>query len=55
MIERFGSDYELTCDICGHSVVGFDDFEEAVDYKKDEGWISQNTSHGWEDICPDCQ
>lgn len=46
---------ELTCNICGNSVTGFDDFQEAVDYKKDNGWKSTRYRGDWEDICPMCQ
>lgn len=46
---------ELTCDICGHCVSGFDSFHEAVDYKKENGWKSQKHKGEWEDICPKCQ
>jgi len=47
--------YTLTCDICGEEI-DFDDFYEAVDYKKENGWISRKDKYGyWEDICPDCQ
>ena len=55
MIENKNSNYELTCDICGYSVTGCDTFQEAVDYKKENGWKSQKVSDGWDDVCPDCQ
>ena len=47
--------YELICDICGYMVTGFDDFDEAVDYKVDSGWVSEINNDEWEDICPECQ
>ena len=40
----------LPCDICGHCVSGFDDFNEAVDYKKENGWKSIDGK----DMCPEC-
>ena len=45
MIEhRFNGLYVLTCDICGEEVAeAFEDFSEAVQYKKDEGW--KNLKH----------
>lgn len=56
MIEKTdNNEYELICDICGDSVVGFDNFSEAVGYKKQEGWKSQKVADGWEDACPNCQ
>lgn len=45
----------MTCDICGgEAEEAFDDFYEAVDYKKTEGWKSQKTKGEWEDVCPEC-
>ena len=57
MIERdFNGLYTLTCDICGEEAPRtFDDFHEAVQYKKDEGWKSQKYKGEWEDVCPECQ
>jgi len=50
-----GSQVELACDICGYAVTSFDSFQEAVDYKKEDGWKSQKHKGEWEDICPECQ
>lgn len=50
-----GSQVELACDICGYTVTSFDSFQEAVDYKKEDGWKSQKHKGEWEDICPECQ
>lgn len=56
MIEgNFKDGYELICDICGDTVEGLDDFDEAVDYKVDNGWVSEINNDEWEDICPECQ
>jgi hypothetical protein len=56
MIEKTdNNEYELICDICGDSIVGFDNFSEAVGYKKQEGWKSQKHNGEWEDVCPNCQ
>jgi hypothetical protein len=56
MIEnQFGS-FILVCDICGEEPEEYwDNFQDAVDGKKELGWISQKTSKGWHDICPECQ
>ena len=51
MIERNGNKYELQCDYCSNYV---DDFEEAVDYKKANGWKSINIKGEWTDKCPQC-
>lgn len=56
MIERFKDEHVLMCDICGEGVGElFDDFYEAVDYKRRNGWKSQKNDRGeWEDVCPGC-
>ena len=56
MIERLTDEYVLMCDICGQEAdERFDDFYDAVDYKKGDGWKSQKNSKGeWEDVCPGC-
>lgn len=56
MIDKQSGRYHLICDICGEEAEeGFDDFYEAVEYKKTEGWKSQKRNGQWEDVCPDCQ
>lgn len=59
MIENnggFPNNYSLYCDICGEEVDKiFDDFYDAVDYKKEHKWRNQLKNNQWEDICPDCQ
>lgn len=58
MIERTGTgDYELICDHCEEVAdEDFSEFQEAVQYKKDNGWRSLKTNMGdWKDLCPDCQ
>jgi Fe2+ or Zn2+ uptake regulation protein len=49
------SDYLLICDICGEGVDNLDDFHEAKEYAKENGWKIQKVADGWEDICPECQ
>lgn len=55
MIDKDYDSYQLICDICGEVVKEFDDFYDAVDYKKDNGWRSRRVIGGWEDVCPECQ
>jgi hypothetical protein len=56
MITKHGDIYTLTCDICGDDAEeAFDDFCDAVDYKKENGWKSQKYKGEWEDVCPECQ
>jgi len=47
--------FELVCDTCGYTVTGFDNFMEAVDYKKENEWKSIKTPDGWEDACDNCK
>jgi hypothetical protein len=55
MIERSGDEFELICDCCEDSVDGFEEFGEAVQYKKDNGWKSVKGASGiWYELCPDC-
>ena len=54
-IDRDFDFFSLYCDICGEEAEEqFDEFEEAVDYKKANGWKSRKRNGEWEDICPDC-
>ena len=47
--------FYLSCDVCGDiAEPAFETFDEAVDYKVDEGWKSQRRDSEWEDVCPDC-
>ncbi len=56
MIDRDFDGYSLACDICGEEATQtFDDFWDAVQYKKDNDWKSQRRNGDWEDVCPDCQ
>lgn len=54
MIEKIHGEYSLTCDVCGDTVEGFEDFEDAVGYKRNNGWRSQKRGGQWEDVCPEC-
>lgn len=47
--------YDLICDICGNKEDGFYDFNEAVEYKKENSWKSEKYKGEWEDVCPECQ
>lgn len=56
-IEKEGFLYCLYCDICGEKAdESFNEFMDAVNYKKREGWRSQkNEYEEWEDVCPECR
>lgn len=49
--------FTLTCDHCEDAVDEiFDDFQGAVQYKKDNAWKSvKDTNDDWNDLCPSCQ
>lgn len=47
--------YDLICDICGRLEYGHEDFDETVEYKKENGWKSEKYRGEWQDICPECQ
>jgi hypothetical protein len=56
MIERHYGKYTLICDVCCKEVdEEFDDFQDAVDYKKFADWRSKNINGEWVDVCLDCQ
>jgi len=54
MIEREGWNYRLICDNCEDYKDSFDDFEEAVEYKKKKGWKSVKGRTHWFEFCPKC-
>ena len=60
MIERNGWHHDLICDHCvgentGGKVESFDEFDEAVKYKKTHGWKSLKSDRGtWYEFCPKC-
>ena len=56
MIDKSDGMYSLTCDICGQDAPEeFFEFDDAVSYKKQNGWKSQKRKGEWEDVCPECQ
>ena len=56
MIDKHNDLYFLVCDICGEEAdEDFDDFYDAVEYKKENDWKSQKYKGEWEDVCPVCQ
>ncbi len=55
MIERYKNKFILYCDVCGEEAEEeFYEFDEAVEYKKDNGWRSRKIKGEWADICPEC-
>lgn len=55
-IVKEGRAHVLRCDICGDKALqDFDDFWDAVQYKKDNGWKVKKWDGEWTDICTECQ
>ena len=61
MIEKSGwgtfEEFTLICDHpgCEVSVEGFPEFDDAVKYKKKNGWKSVKGESGeWYELCPEC-
>ena len=55
IIGNYKDRYHLICDICGHTVSFFDDFDEATEYAKENGWKTEKYNGAWENYCPECQ
>lgn len=54
MIEKEGGSYTLKCDYCSNYIDDLEDFTQAVEYKKANGWTSNKIDDMWFDMCPDC-
>ena len=59
MIDKSGwgscEEFALICDHCEEEVEGFDEFDDAVKHKKENGWYSVKSASGkWYELCPDC-
>ena len=53
MIAKECDKYILCCDACDENEL-FNTFQEALNFKKREGWKSDNTDDEWVDICQEC-
>ena len=53
--------FHVVCDCCGaESVEAFDNYQDAVDAKEEEGfeskkYIGEDCFNGWMDLCEECQ
>lgn len=56
IIDKINGTYKIICNVCGEIFSqNFEDFYEAVDFKKKERWVSRPISGGkWEEVCRDC-
>lgn len=53
--DEYAGPFYLYCDLCDYSGGAFNYFDEAVDYKKENGWKSKKDKvKGWQDVCPKC-
>ncbi len=46
--------YELECEVCGKVVDCFDEFLDAVEFKRQNGWKSVKINGVFEDHCEEC-
>ena len=53
MIDRYYRQFTPVCDCCGARLPGGESFAEAVQIKRDAGWISRKVDGEWEDVCTD--
>ena len=55
MIDRQYGLYTVACDACGKELDGeYEEFADAVDGVKANGWKTVNNCGMWENYCPEC-
>lgn len=55
-IQKIDGSFALSCDICENEAEQrFDSFDDALDYRKVNGWQTRMRKGWYEDVCPDCQ
>lgn len=54
MISKEYNEFKLYCDMCGECVTGFNSFEDAIAFKRKEGWATVKIGDDWENYCPIC-
>lgn len=55
-IVKTGKLFAVVCDICGdEGNEQYDFFYDAVQGRKESGYISRKIGDDWEDICVECQ
>ena len=56
MIDNEFGKFFVVCDVCGEAGQSCDTWQDAVNSKQEQHWISRKEVGGeWSDICPDCQ
>lgn len=54
MIDRDYGSYYGVCDACGTATEAYDDFQDALDGLKAEGWKITKIGDEWVHYCPTC-
>lgn len=55
MIVKTYGEFIPVCDVCGEDVyVSFGSFDEALDWMRANGWKTNLTKEGWENVCATC-
>ena len=55
MIDKIHGEYYVYCDACGAMIdEPFDDFQDALDGMKAEGWKTVDIGGVWCNYCPEC-
>ena len=55
MIDKQYGSYYAICDACGTALDGvYDDFQDAVDGMRANGWKTANVGGEWVNYCPEC-
>ena len=55
MIDKQYGSYYAVCDACGTALDGeYDDFQDAVDGMRANGWRTSKTGADWMNYCPAC-
>lgn len=54
MIERYYSQYTVTCDYCGKRLPGELSFRDAMRAIRNAGWDNRKDGGDWVCVCNDC-
>ena len=53
--DGFDEAFEITCDECGECEEIDGDFNECIDWTKENGWKTVKEGRDWCNYCPECQ
>lgn len=55
MIDKEYGQYKVYCDVCNESSEDLDNFNDAIDWKKENNWKPIKCKNNeWIDLCPSC-